>query len=165
MKRRWAPPAGRKGTVCVFTGRGECIEKYFETVRDLRARGFAVAMIGWRGQGHSARQLSDYRKGYVRSFRDYEADVAAFVRYPIVVRIDGHKRTIGSSAAFIKAYDQIMTPDIVAAVKGQKYEDLFVNYQGVMFGDGEVWINGICLDRQCKHTVPKVVTIQHTDTN
>src|SRR5712671_7861366 len=28
---RWAPPAGRKGTVCVFTGRSEQIEKYFET--------------------------------------------------------------------------------------------------------------------------------------
>ena len=24
---RWAPPAGRKGTVCVFTGRAEQIEK------------------------------------------------------------------------------------------------------------------------------------------
>ena len=48
---RWAPPAGRKGTVCVFTGRSEQIEKYFETVRDLRDRGFAVAMIDWRGQG------------------------------------------------------------------------------------------------------------------
>src|SRR4249920_1654582 len=47
---RWAPPAGRKGTVCVFAGRGEQIEKYFETVRDLRDRGFAVAMIDWRGQ-------------------------------------------------------------------------------------------------------------------
>src|SRR5882762_762187 len=32
---RWAPPAGRKGTVCVFTGRSEQIEKYFETVRDF----------------------------------------------------------------------------------------------------------------------------------
>lgn len=81
---RWAPPAGRKGTVCVFTGRGECIEKYFETVRDLRTRGFAVAMIDWRGQGHSARQLSDTRKGYVRSFRDYEADVAAFVQQVVM---------------------------------------------------------------------------------
>src|SRR6185369_14533595 len=48
---RWAPPANRKGTVCVFTGRSEQIEKYFETVRDLRDRGFAVAMIDWRGQG------------------------------------------------------------------------------------------------------------------
>src|SRR5712675_2174433 len=69
---RWAPPAGRKGTVCVFTGRGEQIEKYFETVRDLRDRGFAVAMIDWRGQGHSSRRLRDPRKGYVRDFAEFE---------------------------------------------------------------------------------------------
>ncbi|WP_315736473.1 MULTISPECIES: alpha/beta hydrolase [unclassified Bradyrhizobium] len=76
---RWAPPAGRKGTVCVFTGRSEMIEKYFETVRDLRDRGFAVAIIDWRGQGHSSRRLRDSRKGYVRSFSDYELDVETFV--------------------------------------------------------------------------------------
>jgi lysophospholipase len=76
---RWAPPAGRKGTVCVFTGRSEMIEKYFETVRDLRDRGFAVAIIDWRGQGHSSRRLRDTRKGYVRSFSDYETDVETFV--------------------------------------------------------------------------------------
>ncbi len=77
---RWAPPAGRKGTVCVFTGRGEQIEKYFETVRDLRDRGFAVAMIDWRGQGHSSRRLRDPRKGYVRDFSDFEVDVETFVQ-------------------------------------------------------------------------------------
>ena len=76
---RWAPPSGRKGTVCVFTGRSEMIEKYFETVRDLRDRGFAVAIIDWRGQGHSSRRLRDSRKGYVRSFSDYELDVETFV--------------------------------------------------------------------------------------
>ena len=77
---RWAPPPNRKGTVCVFQGRGEFIEKYFETVRDLRARGFAVAMIDWRGQGHSSRRLRDPRKGYVRDFADYETDVETFIR-------------------------------------------------------------------------------------
>ncbi|ETR78549.1 alpha/beta hydrolase [Afipia sp. P52-10] len=77
---RWAPPANRKGTVCLFQGRGEFIEKYFETVRDLRARGFAVAMIDWRGQGHSARGLRDGRKGYVRHFADYETDVETLMR-------------------------------------------------------------------------------------
>ena len=46
---RFAPPPGRKGTLCVFAGRAEFIEKYFETVRDLRARGFAVATFDWRG--------------------------------------------------------------------------------------------------------------------
>ena len=81
---RWAPPAGRKGTVCVFTGRSEQIEKYFETVRDLRDRGFAVAMIDWRGQGHSSRRLRDPRKGYVRDFSDYEIDVETFVQQVVL---------------------------------------------------------------------------------
>jgi len=81
---RWAPPAGRKGTVCVFQGRSESIEKYFETVRDLRDRGFAVATIDWRGQGHSSRGLRNPRKGYVRDFSDYEIDVEAFVQQVVL---------------------------------------------------------------------------------
>src|SRR3954469_1171513 len=81
---RWAPPPGRRGTVCVFTGRSEQIEKYFETVRDLRDRGFAVAALDWRGQGHSSRRLRDPRKGYVRDFADYETDVDAFVQQVVL---------------------------------------------------------------------------------
>ena len=46
-----------KGTVCLFQGRSEFIEKYFELIRELRARGFAVATLDWRGQGGSDRLL------------------------------------------------------------------------------------------------------------
>jgi lysophospholipase len=42
---RFAPPSGRKGTLCVLPGRAEFIEKYFEVVREARARGFAVAIF------------------------------------------------------------------------------------------------------------------------
>ena len=77
---RWQPPAGRKGTVCVFTGRAESLENYFETVREQRERGFAVAMIDWRGPGHSSRQLRDPRKGYVHRCSDFEVDVETFVK-------------------------------------------------------------------------------------
>src|SRR6267378_8176538 len=76
---RWAPPPGRKGTVCVFQGRAEFIEKYFETIRDLRARGFAVATLDWRGQGLSQRALRNSRKGYVRSFDEYAIDLDTFI--------------------------------------------------------------------------------------
>jgi lysophospholipase len=76
---RWAAPADGRGTVCVFTGRSEYIEKYFETVQDLRQRGYAVAMIDWRGQGHSARRLDNPFKGHVESFSEYQIDMAAFV--------------------------------------------------------------------------------------
>jgi lysophospholipase len=76
---RWLPPPGRKGTVCLFQGRAEFIEKYFETVRELRARGFAVATIDWRGQGGSERVLGDPRKGHVGDFSEYERDVEALM--------------------------------------------------------------------------------------
>ena len=76
---RWPPPPGRKGTVCLFPGRAEFIEKYFETVRDLRARGFAVAILDWRGQGGSQRALKNPRKGYVQSFSQYQIDLETFV--------------------------------------------------------------------------------------
>jgi lysophospholipase len=77
---RWAPPPGRKGTICLFQGRAEFIEKYFETVRDLRARGFAVATLDWRGQGLSDRALRNPRKGYVRDFSRYDIDLDTFIR-------------------------------------------------------------------------------------
>ena len=77
---RWAPPPGRKGTVCVFQGRAEFIEKYFEVVRDLRARGFAVATFDWRGQGLSQRALKDPRKGHVGSFAEFATDLETFMK-------------------------------------------------------------------------------------
>ena len=81
---RWDSPASAKGdakgTVCVFTGRSEFIEKYFETVRDLQQRGFAVAAMDWRGQGHSSRQLPDPSKGHIADFQDFEIDVETFMQ-------------------------------------------------------------------------------------
>ena len=81
---RWDPPPGRKGTVVLLQGRAEYIEKYFETVRDLRARGFAVATFDWRGQGLSDRKLADRNKGYVRSFAEYATDLDAVMEQVVL---------------------------------------------------------------------------------
>jgi lysophospholipase len=78
---RWPAGGGkRKGTVCVFPGRAEMIEKYFEVIAELRERGFAVAVLDWRGQGGSARALADPRKGHVGSFSEYQLDLDAFMK-------------------------------------------------------------------------------------
>jgi lysophospholipase len=81
---RFAPPAGRRGTVCILPGRTEWIEKYFETVRDLRSRGFAVAILDWRGQGLSDRALGDRLKGYVGSFSEFDVDLETFMRQVVL---------------------------------------------------------------------------------
>jgi lysophospholipase len=77
---RFAPPPGRKGTLCLFHGRAEFIEKYFEVVEDARARGFAVATFDWSGQGLSQHELRDKRRGHVNDFSEYETDLEAFMK-------------------------------------------------------------------------------------
>ncbi len=70
---------GRKGTVLLFTGRTEFIEKYGGTVRDFAELGYATITLDWRGQGLSDRALKDRSTGHVHNFLDYQNDVAALV--------------------------------------------------------------------------------------
>lgn len=78
---RWKATRGpSRGTICLFGGRGEFIEKYFEVIADLRRRGFAVATMDWRGQGGSDRLLVNPRKGHVDSFSDYDRDLKRFMK-------------------------------------------------------------------------------------
>lgn len=77
---RWMPEGASKGTIALLTGRTEFIEKYFEVVRELRSRGFAVAMLDWRGQGGSQRLLRNRLKGHVPRFSDYVLDLEVFAR-------------------------------------------------------------------------------------
>lgn len=69
-----------KGTICLFHGRSEFIEKYYEVIRDLRARGFAVATLDWRGQGGSDRLIEDARLGHIHDFAHFAHDLDAFMR-------------------------------------------------------------------------------------
>jgi len=115
---RWQPPPGRRGTVCIFQGRGEWIEKYFETVRDLRARGFAVAMLDWRGQGLSDRGLTDRHKGHVRSFSEYDTDLETFMREVVLPDCPPPLFAIGHSTG--------ATVLIRAAYRGHRWFDRVV---------------------------------------
>lgn len=77
----WQATRGpRRGTVCLFGGRGEFVEKYFEVVAELRRRGFAVASMDWRGQGGSARTLGNPWKGHIGSFAEYLSDLRLFMK-------------------------------------------------------------------------------------
>ena len=43
-----------RGTVVLLQGRNEAIEKYFETIADLTALGYAVATFDWRSEEHTS---------------------------------------------------------------------------------------------------------------
>jgi len=94
------------------------------------------------------------------------AAVAALVSYPITVNPHTKRAVrIRTTKAFVASYDKIITPHVADIIEKQKYEDLFVNYQGAMFGSGELWIAGICRDKECKQSDIRIKTIQNTSTH
>lgn len=72
-------PKGEKGTVLLFPGRTEYIEKYGPAAGELRARGYATMVIDWRGQGLSDRACKNRMAGHVHDFDEFQRDIDAVV--------------------------------------------------------------------------------------
>jgi lysophospholipase len=75
-----------RGTVVLMNGRAEFLERYYETMRDLSARGFHVVGFDWRGQGGSSRLLKDRLRGHVRTFRQYDTDLRTVLENLVLPR-------------------------------------------------------------------------------
>ena len=79
---RWGHlPADKPRADCVIVGGfSECIEKYFETIGDLAARGLSVWCLDWRAQGGSARPNRLPSRPRPRRFDRDADDLAVFAR-------------------------------------------------------------------------------------
>ena len=71
---------GSKGTVLIFPGRTEYVEKYGLAAAEFAARGLSSIAIDWRGQGLADRMLDNPLTGHIDHFPDYQKDVAALMR-------------------------------------------------------------------------------------
>jgi hypothetical protein len=66
--------------------------------------------------------------------------VSKMVSYPTTVDLkSGPKKKIHNRVEFEAHYDEIINERVSKAVQAQAYEDLFVNWRGVMVGNGEIW--------------------------
>ena len=88
---RWGHlPVAAPVAECVMVGGfGEFIEKQFETVRDLAARGIAVWCLDWRGQGGSIRPRRLPTRPRARKFNRDADDLAAFAAAKLSGRLPG----------------------------------------------------------------------------
>lgn len=75
----WRPTTA-KGTVLIFPGRTEFIEKYDQCATYFGERGLATMAIDWRGQGLADRLLDNPLIGHVAHFSDYQKDVDTLMR-------------------------------------------------------------------------------------
>jgi hypothetical protein len=75
---------------------------------------------------------------------DDRAGVVAMVNYPLTVNsLGGRSMAYRNAAALSADYPRVFTPKVKAAVAAAKADDLFARDQGVMIGNGEIWMNEI----------------------
>lgn len=94
----WTIESGQgRGTVVIFPGRTEFIEKYEEVIGELMARGYSVAILDWRNHGLSSRPLKNVHKHHLSNFAVMIEDAAAFFEMVVKPSMPGPFYGLGHS--------------------------------------------------------------------
>ncbi len=101
------------------------------------------------------RAIDDLQKAVATNDKDA---VAAMVRYPMTVQVDGEKVVIENASRFKQYYGKLLPPDTAHAISDAHYTDVRMNNEGVMLGSA--WMNGVCKDAACTDVDIKIATIQ-----
>lgn len=75
--------------------------------------------------------------------------LSQYINYPLVV----NSQKIQNKNEFIKNYHTIVNKRVINAVLNQDIKKSFVNYQGVMIGNGQMWIAAIKEDDSTKYLI------------
>jgi hypothetical protein len=73
--------------------------------------------------------------------KDDRQAVANAINYPITVKVKGRRVKLRSKAELLRQYAVVFNQQVKQALAKQQASDLFVNYQGVMIGNGQIWFN------------------------
>jgi len=87
---------------------------------------------------------------------------ASWISYPFRVTVDGESYVFEGEDGVVDHYASMMTDEIKSAIVDQQFKDLFVNAEGVMFGDGQLWLTGICQNEPCDIFDVRIITVQST---
>lgn len=117
-------------------------------------------------------QITNVAGGDPEAFRDLfdrlqkaiaagdQASVAALVSYPLEVDAGDKRLELASAQDLIAHWDAVVTPEVTDAIVNQKFSDAFVNQNGLMIGDGQVWLGAVCDDDTCKTSKTAITAIQ-----
>lgn len=88
---------GTRGTVLIYTGRTEYIEKYAHSIAHFMSLGFSVLVSDWRGQGLSSRPENDLTYGWVEDYQQYQDDINAILAHDAVVALPSPRVLVAHS--------------------------------------------------------------------
>jgi hypothetical protein len=96
----------------------------------------------FQAAGISYAEAADFLARLQSAVRDGDAaGVAALTAFPLKVR---GKTGATNRAQFMQRFASIYTDKVRKAILAQSVDALFANWQGLMIGNGEVWISSLC---------------------
>lgn len=87
--------------------------------------------------------------------------IAGYVSFGEPIKVNGQDVTIADLDDLNAKFDTLFNAKVVEAVTQQPYEKLLVKDAGIMFGDGELWINGVCDDDACQLPFINIIAINN----
>jgi hypothetical protein len=87
--------------------------------------------------------------------------VAGYIPFGEPIKVNGEDVVIADEADLGARFDALFNDKVVTAVSAQDYGSLFVNQDGIMFGEGELWIGGICIDEACNDFFVNIIAINN----
>lgn len=88
---------GARGTILLYTGRTEYIEKYADSIDRFLSLGFSVMVSDWRGQGLSTRPENDLTYGWIENYQQYQDDIKALLAHDAVATLPGPRVLVAHS--------------------------------------------------------------------
>ena len=89
------------------------------------------------------------------------AGIAGYIPFGEPIKVNGEDMVIADEAELTDRFDELFNDKVVTAVVGQDYGSLFVNQDGIVFGEGELWLSGICVDEACEDVFINIVAINN----
>ena len=119
----------------------------------LPAGGFAEASIQSRIEAefgaYEALQSAVEALGFAVSIED-KTSVAALVRYPLEVELQGERTILADEQAFVAHYDEIVTPELAGALMAENLQDAAIVEEGVSIAGGQVQLMPFCTPGTCR---------------
>ncbi len=96
-------------------------------------------LAGMDDAAEAARFLSSLQNATETADR---RQLLGMIRYPFTIWKSGKRQRCYRGMAELESdLHRVMTPKVIKAVRAATFDSLFVNYQGVMIGNGEVWFS------------------------
>jgi hypothetical protein len=81
--------------------------------------------------------------------------VCAVVQFPL----ESDRHAVRNATQCRAQYSAIFGKAVIDAIAAQQFETLFVNARGVMIGNGEIWIAGVCRDNRCRNQSLRIIAV------